>query len=461
MKEEKSKKDNLEEESPLSFRTEIVSSEKIKEHWQKIADRINGASDAPSKGSKKSFMSMTYKYIFFTAVVVLGCKISYGQVNSRKSIAYCASQISKTLDQLPAGSVKNIPRSILSGQQNWQFINYQDWCSGFWPGILWYAYEGTKNTKFKALADEASRALKPLSLHKAEDHDLGFQIFNSYGNGYRLTGNHEYKEVLLATADTLATLFNPRVGTILSWPRAVPNMEWPQHNTIIDNMINLELLFWASKNGGSKNLYEIAVSHAKVTLKNHFRPDYTSYHVVVYDRETGRKIKGVTHQGYADNSMWARGQSWAIYGYTMCYRETGDPEFLDFAQKVTDVYLDRLPADLIPYWDFNDPAIPKAPRDASAAAVVSSALLELSTLVKDKKKAANYREKAEKMIRSLSSSSYRSGEKNSAFLLHSTGHKPKGSEVDASIIYADYYYLEALLRLQRLQKGLGLAEALE
>lgn len=403
----------------------------------------------------------TFRNLFFTAVVVFGSKISFGQVNTRQSIAYCASQIHKTLSQLPADSVKNIPRSILSGQQQWQFINYQDWCSGFWSGILWYAYEGTHDQKFKAEGDKFSRELTPLSMMKAFDHDLGFQIFNSFGNGYRLTKNPEYKKIILASADTLATLFNPKVGTILSWPRPVPNMEWPQHNTIIDNMINLEMLFWASKNGGGKRLYDIAVSHAKTTMKNHFRPDYTSYHAVVYDKETGKKIKGVTHQGYADNSMWARGQSWAIYGYTMCYRETKDPVFLDFAQNVTDVYLRQLPADLIPYWDFNDPAIPKAAKDASAAAVVSSALLELSILVKDKIKAANYRKKAEEMILSLSSAAYRSRQKNSAFLLHSTGHKPNGSEVDASIIYADYYYLEALLRLQRLQKGLNLLNDLK
>jgi Highly conserved protein containing a thioredoxin domain len=403
----------------------------------------------------------TFRNLFFTVVVVLGSKISFGQLNTRQSIAYCTSQIHKTLSQLPADSVKNIPRSILSGQQQWQFINYQDWCSGFWPGILWYAYEGTHDQKFKTQADKFSRELTPLSTMKAFDHDLGFQIFNSFGNGYRLTKNPDYKKIILASADTLATLFNPKVGTILSWPRPVSNMEWPQHNTIIDNMINLEMLFWASKNGGDKRLYDIAVSHAKTTMKNHFRPDYTSYHAVVYDKETGKKIKGVTHQGYEDDSMWARGQSWAIYGYTMCYRETKDPLFLDFAQKVTDVYLQRLPADLIPYWDFSDPAIPKAPRDASAAAVVSSALLELSTFTKDKIKANTYRDKAEQMLTSLSSLQYQSRQKNSAFLLHSTGHKPNGSEVDASIIYADYYYLEALLRLQRLQKGLNLRNALK
>lgn len=399
-------------------------------------------------------MNFLRNLLFVVAFTLLsiGC---HAQVYPSKSIQYCAAQAHKTILLIPADTV-NIPRSIKKNEKNWRFVSYHDWCSGFWPGILWYAYEGTQDPKFKAEADHFSRELTPLSIQKAFDHDLGFQIFCSFGNGYRLTHNPEYKKILLATADTLATLFNPKVGTILSWPRSVPNMEWPQHNTIIDNMINLELLFWASKNGGSKRLYDIAVSHAKTTMKNHFRSDYTSYHAVVYDRETGKKIKGVTHQGYADDSMWARGQSWAIYGFTLCYRETKDPEFLDFAQKVADVYLKQLPADLIPYWDFNDPEIPNAPRDASAAGVVASGLLELSTFVKDQTKAAYYRRQAEKMLSSLSSASYQSREKNTAFLLHSTGHKPNGSEIDASIIYADYYYIEALLRLEKLQKGLGI-----
>jgi len=388
---------------------------------------------------------------FSLAFFLMGCGSS--KLLDKKQVSYLENQASKTLQTIPAKGDSIIPRNVNNGTAKWRYVPYKDWTSGFWPGTLWYLFEATKNEKWKTEADRFSRVLIPLSQMPAIDHDLGFMIYNSFGNGYRLTGNPEYKQIILRTADTLATLFNPKVGTILSWPRPVPNMEWPQHNTIMDNMINLEMLFWASKNGGDKKLYDIAVSHATTTMKNHFRPDYTSYHVVVYDKETGKKIKGVTHQGYADNSMWARGQSWAIYGYTMVYRETKDPKFLDFAQKVTDVYLDRLPSDLIPYWDFNSPDIPNAPRDASAAGVTASALLELSTLVPDKAKAKIYREKAENMLKELSSDRYLSKDKNSAFLLHSTGHKPNGGEIDASIIYADYYYIEALLRLKKLKEG--------
>ncbi len=393
--------------------------------------------------------------IYLIATLGLLSKAATAQVDASKELAYCTAQIQKTLKLIPVRK-GSIPRSVIPGSADWKFVGYKDWCSGFWPGILWYGYEATGS---KTLLNEATRfsaALQPLSEQHAIDHDLGFQIFNSYGNGYRLTGNAKFKAIILKAADTLATLFNPKVGTILSWPRAVPHMQWPQHNTIIDNMINLEMLFWASKNGGSRKLYNIALSHAKVTMANHFRPDYSAYHAVIYDRETGKKIKGLTHQGYADSSMWARGQSWAIYGYTMCFRETGYLPFLDFAEKVTDVYLDKLPADQVPYWDFNDPAIPDAPKDASAAAVVASGLLELSTLVKDKEKAQKYRKAAEQMLASLSSPAYQSKDKNTAFLLHSTGHKPNGSEIDTSIIYADYYYIEALLRLKKLQMGLSL-----
>lgn len=384
---------------------------------------------------------------FLGALLWCGCKSS--SLNADTGLQYCLRQASKTLTKLE--DTVNYPRSIASGSKEWRYVNYRDWTSGFWPGILWYAYAYSKDEKWKDAADKYSKGLFPLVDSSAIDHDLGFQLYCSLGNGYLLTKNSSYKRVLLRAADSLAGLYNPKVGTILSWPRNVPGTDWPlRHNTIMDNMINLELLFWASKNGGSQKLYDIAVNHALVTMHNQFRPDYSSFHVVVYDTATGKKIKAITHQGYNDNSLWARGQAWAIYGYTMVYRETKDLRFLDFAQKVTDIYLERLPKDLIPYWDFDDPAIPNVTRDASAAAVVASALLELSTLLTDKGKAEKYYDKAVGMLTELSSERYQSRNVNDAFLLHSTGHKPNGSEVDASIIYADYYYIEAILRLKNI-----------
>lgn len=366
-----------------------------------------------------------------------------------QQLAYCAAQASKTLALIPPGD-SLLPRNVDQGKTDWRFVPYRDWTSGFFPGILWYLHEASGEEKWFEEADHYSRILTPLCANPATDHDLGFQIYSSFGNGYRLKKSPVYKALLQGAAYELSKLYNPKVGTILSWPGMVQKMNWP-HNTIIDNMINLELLFWASKNGGSAALYDQALNHARVTMKNQFRKDHTVYHVVVYDTLTGKSIKKVTHQGYADESMWARGQAWAIYGYTMCYRETKEKEFLDFAQKVSDVYLQRLPEDGIPYWDFDAPGIPNAPRDASAAAITASGLLELSALVADAQKSKYYREMAEKMLIELSSERYQSRDKNTAFLMHSTGHHPNGTEIDASIIYADYYYLEALLRLKKWQ----------
>lgn len=381
------------------------------------------------------------------------------QLNTGLQLQYCSQQAEKTLASLDG--FNQLPRSIPKGAKEWRLVGYKDWCSGFWPGILWYNYEFTKRDEWRVAAEAFSKALFPLADTAAIDHDLGFQVFCSIGNGYRLTGNTAYKDVLLKAADRLSNLFSPRVGTILSWPRKVQGVDYPfRHNTIMDNMINLELLFWASKHGGGKGLYSMAQSHAVITMKNHFRDDYTSYHVVVYDTATGKKVKGLTHQGYADSSMWSRGQAWAIYGFTMVYRETKDTSFLNFVQKVADVYLEKLPPDLIPYWDFDDPGVPHAPKDASAAAIVASGLLELSTLLNNKEKARFYRAKAEQMLSSLSSGKYRANTINTAFLLHSTGHKPNGGEVDTSIIYADYYYLEALLRLRKMEQGKSIYEKL-
>lgn len=401
------------------------------------------------------------KKIVIGLAVMLGlCTCAHrpsATMDVKKALDYCAEQTQRTLTELKTDSgidYTMMPRNILLDEKHWNCrkATKEEWCAGFWPGVLWYDYEYTQDKRILEEAEKFTHSLEFLSRTPAFDHDLGFLVFCSYGNGYRLTKNPAYKQVILDTADTLATLFNPVVGTILSWPREVEPRNWP-HNTIMDNMINLEMLFWAAKNGGNPYLYDIAVSHADKTMKCHFRPDYTSYHVAVYDTITGNLIKGVTHQGYADSTMWARGQAWAIYGYTVVYRETKDPKYLDFAQKVTDVYLDRLPEDKVPYWDFDDPSIPDAPRDASAAAVVASSLLELSTYLPNGT-GKRYKDVAIDMLTSLSSERYQSGKSKSSFLLHSTGHWPNGSEIDASIIYADYYYIEALLRLKRLQEGI-------
>ncbi len=373
-----------------------------------------------------------------------------------KALSYCDVQVHRALEKLEEGGKIDYsmqPRNILSDEKYWNCrkVSKEEWTGGFWPGILWYDYEATQNDTIRVLAEKYTESLELFSRIPAYDHDLGFLVFCSYGNGYRLTHNPVYRDVILATADSLATLFNPKVGTILSWPRNVEMLGG--HNTIMDNMINLEMLFWAARNGGDRRLFDVAVSHADKTMENQFRPDYSSYHVAVYDTVTGKCIKKCTHQGYSDDSMWARGQAWAIYGYTVVFRETGNPKYLEFAERLVDTYMKNLPDDYVPYWDFNAPDIPNAPRDASAACVVASALLEMSGFYGNGK-GEKYRKAAEKMLCSLSSDKYQSRERNVAFLLHSTGHWPAKSEIDASIIYADYYYIEALMRLKRLNEGL-------
>ena len=375
-----------------------------------------------------------------------------------KQLQYCHKQVKRALTELQQkdGSYDYTmePRNILKGdkQKGWNCrkATAEEWCDGFWPGILWMDYRNTKDEAVRKAAEGYTESLKGIAYRPCYDHDIGFLMFCSYGKGYEVNHSQEYKNVILASADSLATLFNPIVGTILSWPREVKPRNWP-HNTIMDNMMNLDMMFWAAKNGGNKLLYDLAVTHAKTTMQNHFRPDGSCYHVAVYDTINGNLIKGVTHQGYADNSMWARGQSWAIYGYTMVYRYTHNKMFLDFAQKVTDIYIKRLKEtsdDLIPLWDMDDPrGVKGAPRDVSASCVVADALLELQQYVGGEK-GEEYKQFAIQSLAQLSTDKYQSGKKNVAFLMHSTGHHPAGSEIDASIIYADYYYLEALNRMK-------------
>ena len=393
-------------------------------------------------------------YTISAALLCLSSCTTEKAFDTDSQLDYCHQQVEKALAALQPYDFTQEPRNILDGQALWNCreAKAEEWCSGFWPGILWMDYASRNEEERAELGKVAAgytEVLKPLAYQPAYDHDLGFIIINSFLKGYEQTHNEEYKTIALAAADTLATLFNPTVGTMLSWPRHVK--DYGGHNTIMDNMINLELLLWAADNGGSPRLRDIAVKHAETTMENHFRPDGSCYHVAVYDTLTGDFIKGVTHQGYADWSMWSRGQSWAIYGYTMVYRYTHDKRFLDFAQKVTDIYLKRLGEtsdDWVPLWDMDDPRGTEAPKDASAACVVASALLDLCQYV-EVEKAETYRAAAEHMLTDLSTERYQSRDKNVAFLMHSTGHHPAGSEIDACIVYADYYYIEALLKYKK------------
>lgn len=395
-------------------------------------------------------MRSTIVIIFFILSLLSGRAQEHGLAAA--GLTYCHGQLGKAMKALAPYDYAMEPRNILSGGKHWNCrkATAEEWCSGFWPGILWMDYMATGDSVVRDAAVGYTSSLEFLIRQPVYDHDLGFLAISSFLKGYEATGDMQYRRMALACADSLATLFNAKVGTMLSWPRHVA--DYGGHNTIMDNMINLELLFWAADNGGSPLLRDIAIAHATTTMRNHFRPDGSCFHVAVYDTISGLFVRGVTHQGYADYSMWARGQAWAIYGYAMVYRHTRDRVFLDFARKVTDVYLRRLREtsdDMVPLWDMDDPrGVAGAPKDASAACVVASALIELSSFLAGEE-GAGYRAAAVEMLRDLGGGRYQSRGRNDAFLLHSTGHHPAGSEIDASIVYADYYYIEALLRLAR------------
>ena len=323
-----------------------------------------------------------------------------------------------------------------------------NWVSGFFPGCLWLMYEYSEDEKWEIAAKRWTEALSEQQFNTGT-HDIGFMIGCSYGQGYKLTKNEEYKSVLIEAATSLMTRYNEDVGCIKSWDWS---KEW-KFPVIIDNMMNLELLFEASKLTGDESFRNAAIDHAETTIEHHFRPDYSSYHVIDYDPETGDVLGSYTHQGISDESAWARGQAWGLYGYTVCYRETKNEAFLKQAEQIAGFIIDHpaTPDDLIPYWDYDAPGIPNEPRDASAAAIIAAGLLELSTYTKTNDNL--YFNKAEQILKSLASYEYLAtpGSNNNFILKHSTGHKPGNSEIDVPLIYGDYFFLEALLRFKKLK----------
>ena len=339
-----------------------------------------------------------------------------------------------------------LPRSFEKGKDISSDSRW--WCSGFFPGSLWYLFENSQNQELlkyaKLYTDRVER-----EKYTTDNHDVGFMLYCSFGNGLRITGEERYKEVLLTGAKSLATRFDHNVGLIRSWDN---NKELWQYPVIIDNLMNLELMLWAADYSKDERFRKIAISHADQTMQYHFRPDYSSYHVVSYDRTSGIPHLKQTHQGAADSSAWSRGQAWGLYGYTYLYRETKDKRYLDQAKHIANFLITHphMPKDFIPYWDYDAPQIPNTPRDASAAALMASALTELAGFV-DAKTKKTYMQVVEKQIRTLSSAAYTAklGENGAFILKHSTGAYPFNSEVDVPLTYADYYYLEALSRLKK------------
>ena len=325
--------------------------------------------------------------------------------------------------------------------------DYSWWCSGFFPGELWYLYEYNPTPEMKKYAEMYTDRVEEVK-HITYSHDVGFMLYCSYGNGYRLTGKPEYKDVMLTGANSLATRYDERVGAIRSWDFNKKIWQFP---VIIDNMMNLELLYWAFKETGDSVYYNIANTHARTTMKNHFRDNYSSYHVIDYDTITGDVLHKHTHQGYNHESAWSRGQAWGLYGYTMCYRETKLPEFLSQAENIANYIFTNptMPEDMVAYWDFDTPGIPNEPRDASAAAVMACAMYELSMY--NPEKAALYKKWADTIVESLSKNYRAQLDGDRGFLLlHSTG--AHNFERDVPLVYADYYFLEALLKKAKLEK---------
>ncbi|MDR2682439.1 MAG: glycoside hydrolase family 88 protein [Dysgonamonadaceae bacterium] len=375
----------------------------------------------------------------------------------RENVAFAVAQTDRLLQAAGEPTGKNYPRTMKSSGEL-AVTNMYDWTSGFFPGNLWYLYELTDDARWKAAAEKWTVSLDPLKTHTGT-HDLGFMMYCSYGNAERLAPNAGYQEVLIESANSLCSRFSEKTGVIKSWNSFRPWNDTVlfRYPVIIDNMMNLEMLFYASKVSGDKKYYDIAVKHADATLKNHFREDFSTYHVLAYDTASPRVLGKYTGQGFSDNSTWARGQAWAIYGFTMVYRETRDPKYLDVAIRATDFYLKHLPEDFVPFWDFNAgeagytpgsrsyaAEFHEKPRDASAAAIVCSALFELSGYANR----PEYRDSAVKMLHSLASPAYRAalGSNADFLLMHSVGSIPHQSEIDKPLVYADYYFLEALIR---------------
>src|SRR3972149_5173106 len=374
------------------------------------------------------------------SITLIIASASFPQISSEEYdqvVDFCISKLSASIEEISKGSGYPIRTE---GIGKWELTKPSEWTSGFFPGCLWYANELKPDKKIFNAAIKFTEGLTGQK-YNTGTHDIGFMMFNSFGNGYGFADKVKYKEIILESANSLARRFNPNVGWIQSW-----NGEF---QVIVDNMMNLELLFWAAKNGSDKKLYDIAISHANKTTENHLREDGSSFHVVVYDTATGEVLQKRTAQGLADNSAWARGQAWGIYGFTMTYRETKDKTYLNIAIKMADYFINHLPDDFIPYWDLNLPAdSPRKFKDASAAAIVLSALLELRNYVED---ASKYDPVINNIMKSLIKNYLSINTETSGIILHCAYNVNSDNPFnwDASTSWGDYYFLESLYRYKR------------
>lgn len=401
---------------------------------------------------------MSLRKVIFVAscvgLLAVNCRIQ--KIDKKKQVLEVATkQYDILYDSIQSKKEERnyIPRSIRNG--GIRYVNSYDWTSGFYAGTLWYLYDLSEDDKWKDRALEYTVKLDSVQYYTG-NHDIGFMMESSFGKAIEFAGKKEFEKVIVQSAKSLATRFREKAGIIQSWDSKVHFKEgmW-ECPVIIDNMMNLELLFHATKLTGDEKYANIAIRHADNTLKNHFREDNSSYHVVDYNIETGEVIKKTTHQGYADDSDWARGQTWGLYGFTSMYRFTKDEKYLKQAIKVAEFIKNHpnMPKDQVPYWDYDVEVTATTSRDASAAAIAASGLLELQKYV-DAEKSAEYLAWAKQILESLSSSSYlaKVGTNKGFILEHSAGVIPYGKEIDVPLNYADYYYLEALSRLKSIEK---------
>ena len=403
------------------------------------------------KNARKNVSSAVY--FLLPALIFLNISCSSSEKMSRSIFEYSDQQLRHMVVELDEaiqadqGDDMVSPRSIRDGEIH--IVPSRDWTSGFYPGMLWMMYEYHNDDYW---LDRAIERTAPVEREKWNDgtHDMGFKIFNSFGQGYRLINDEDYHDIIIEASNTLITRYNETVGAIRSWDHNTDKWDYP---VIIDNMMNLEMLFWASEVTGDPVYYDIAEQHAWTTFEEHFRDDYSSYHVIDFDIANGEVTNRHTHQGAAHESAWARGQAWGLYGFTMTYRYTEIPEFLELAEEIADFMINHpnMPDDLVPYWDYDAPQIPDAARDVSAAAIMASALYELSEMVPAEEE--YYKETADRVLDNLYRD-YRSqpvGENYGFLLESSTGHHPHGYEINTPLIYADYYFLEAALRKHALK----------
>jgi len=315
------------------------------------------------------------------------------------------------------------------------------WTAGFWPGLLWQVYRETNDENLKKTAQLCEEQLDVL-LTDADmvDHDIGFMWTLTSGASYKLLGDEQSKRRALLAANLLAARFNVQGNYIRAWNGTIAG--W----AIIDCMMNLPLLYWASRETGDPRFKHIAIKHADTVLEHFIRPDGSVNHIVVFDPETGEKVEVKGGQGYAPESAWSRGTAWAIYGLSLSYHYTGHERYLNAAKQVAHFFIANLPADHVPHWDFRLPSDVPAYRDSSAGACAACGLLLLSEQVSEHE-AAFYQGAGERILHSLYTNYGAWDSEEEGLILHGTSHFPEQRNIDVPLIYGDYYFAEGIARL--------------